>query len=101
MRFDRAAIHRDLFDAQVVERGFVAVCFFVQRDADLVDDLVASLFLDRGLDQPRFASVNVVLSEDFFDGFDAALDRCFVVSRTVLPEQVFEDIGWNDCVALD
>ena len=52
VRFDRAAIHRNLFDAQVVERGFVAVGFFVQRDADLVDDLVAALFLDRGLDQP-------------------------------------------------
>ena len=48
MGFDRPAINRNLLDAKVLKDGFVAVRFFIQGDADLVDDLVApfSLIVD-------------------------------------------------------
>jgi hypothetical protein len=45
--FDRAAIHGNLLDAKVLEDRLIAVGLFIQRDADLVDDLVAALLLNR------------------------------------------------------
>ena len=47
MRFNCAAVDCNLLDAEIVKGGLIAVGLLVQRHADLVNDLVAALFLDR------------------------------------------------------
>ncbi len=51
MRFESAAVDRNLLDPEVFKSGLIAVRLFVQRYADLVDNLVSAFFLDRGLDR--------------------------------------------------
>jgi len=70
----RPAIDRDLFDPEVVEDRLIAVGLLVERDADLIDDLVAAFFLDRGLDQPGFTAVHIMLAQYVFDGLNTRLD---------------------------
>ena len=38
----RAAVDGNFLDAEVVKNRLIAVSLFIQRDADLVDDLVAA-----------------------------------------------------------
>jgi hypothetical protein len=101
VRFDCAAVDRNLFDPEVFESGLVAVRLFVQRYADLVDNLVSAFFLDCGLDKPRLAAVDVVLTQDFLDRLDATLDRRLVIRRAILPQKILENIGRHDRVAFD
>jgi hypothetical protein len=42
-----------------------------------------------------------MLGQNFFDGFDTSLDRCFIARRAVLPQQILKDVGWHDGIALD
>ena len=42
-----------------------------------------------------------MLAQDLPDRFDAGLNGRLVVGGTILAQQVFEDVGGNDCIALD
>ena len=98
---DDRRVDDDALDAEVGELGLVDVGLLVECDRDLVDDPVAPAFLDLRLDQLGLAAVDVVLGEDLADGVDAGLDGGFVVRGGVLAQQVLQDVGRHDGVALD
>jgi len=98
---DGGGVDEDLLDAQVAEFRLVGVGLVVEGDADAVDDLVAPPLPDGGADQARLVAVDVVLAQDLLDRVDAALDARLVVGGAVLAEQVLQDIGGHDGVALD
>ena len=100
MCLHRATVDGDLFDPKVLKSRLVAVCLFVQRNTDHVDDLVSALFLDGGLNEPRFAAMHVMFAQDVLDRLDTGLDRCFVICRAVLAQQIFQNICGHDRVAL-
>ena len=98
---DRFAVDSHSLDRQIVEHGLISIVLFIQRDGYSVDDLISTLFSDRGLDQLRFIAVNVVFAQDFFDGFDACFNRRLVVSGAVLAQQVFQHVCGHYGIALD
>ena len=53
-----------LLDTEVGELGLVDVVLVVERDGDLVDDLVAPALADRGLHQLGLVPVDVVVGQD-------------------------------------
>ena len=101
MGLDGRRLDEDLLDAEVGELGLVDVVLVVERDRDLVDDLVAALLADGRLDQLGLVPVDVVVGEDLANGVDAGLDGRLVVGGGVLAEQVLQDVRRHDRVALD
>ena len=98
---DGIDIHQYLLDAQVGKGGLVGIPLFVQVHTDLVNDLVPPALADGGADQTGFAAVDVMLAQNLLDRLHPGLDTGLVRSGTVLAQEVFEDIGGDDGVALD
>ena len=101
MGVDGGRLDDHSLDAEVGELGLVPVVLVVERDGDLVDDLVATALADRRLHQLGLVPVDVVVGEDLADRSDAGLDGGFVVGGGVLAEQVLQDVRRHDRVALD
>ena len=101
MGLDRAGIDQHLLDAEAGKLRLIDIIFIIQRHADLVYDLIAPLLLDIGSYQPSFVPVYIVLTQDLLDGLDAGLNGGLVAGGAVLPQEVFQNIGRNNRVALD
>ena len=101
MLLDGARVDKNLLDSQIRKLGFVDILLVVQINTDLVDDLVAPFFLDVRSDQACLVTVHVMLAQDLPDRFDAGLNGRLVVGGAILAQQVFEDVGGNDGIALD
>ena len=78
---DDRGINNHALDTEVGELGFVDVSLFVEGDAGLVDDPMATALLDRRLDQLGLIAMDVVLSQDRADGVNTRLNGGFIVSR--------------------
>ena len=101
MRLYGRRIDQDLLDAEVGEGGIVGICLVVQRDRDLVDDLVATLLPYVRADESRLVPMDVMPTQDVFDRLDARLNRRLVVGRAILAQKVLKDVGGNDGIPLD
>ncbi len=86
MRFNSARINQNLFDTKIGERRLISIRFFIQRNTDLINDLVVALLLDRRTNQTRLISVDIVLSKYFLYRFNPCLNRGLIVGRTILSQ---------------
>ena len=88
-------------DAQVGELGLIDVQPLIEGDGDLVNDAVATLLPDVRLDESILPPVHIVVPEDGSDLLDAGTDSGVIVRGRVLAQQVLQDVGGDDGVALD
>lgn len=78
MLFDGHGVHGHLADVEVAESGLIPTVGFVQTHRYLVDDAVAVLLFDPGLDKLGFVTVNEVVLDDAAHGLNACLNDLLI-----------------------
>ena len=97
---DEIVGHRHFLEAEIGELSFIESASVIQFDRELVNDLMAALFLDGGLDQLRLIPMHIVLGQNALDRFQAGLDRLRIVGGAMLAQQIFQHVGRHDGVLL-
>jgi conjugative relaxase-like TrwC/TraI family protein len=64
---DKVVGDRHLLQPEIGEFRFVEAAFVIEFNRELIDDLMAAIFLNCGLDQLRLTPVNVVFRENTLD----------------------------------
>ena len=95
--FNNACRDFGILDAQVTERGFIAVFFLIQTHRDTINYLEAAALTHDGFHFLRFIWANVVIRQNRFNVFQSRSDHLRIIRGAVHTQQILQHIHGHVC----